>query len=62
MITSTITGSKIAAAAAPGVGKATVFILSATMGIGVLVGLSLVTAAGGFYVCRKLCGVAAPIT
>ncbi|KIL96765.1 hypothetical protein CCC_01631 [Paramagnetospirillum magnetotacticum MS-1] len=43
-------------------GKAAILILSASMGVGVLIGLSLVTAAGGFYVCRKLSGAAEPIT
>ncbi|WP_068432168.1 hypothetical protein [Magnetospirillum sp. XM-1] len=62
MITSTMTGSKIAAASAPGLGKVAVLILSASMGVGVLIGLSLATAAGGFYVCRKLSGAAEPIT
>ncbi len=62
MITSTLTGSKVVAGGAPVVAKTAVVVLTASMGIGLLIGLALAASAGGFYVYRKLSDVAEPIT
>jgi hypothetical protein len=57
----TIFGLKIAAVSFPAVGKATVLVLTNSMGVGVLIGLALASVAGGFYVCRKISGSAQSI-
>jgi hypothetical protein len=62
MIISTLTGSKVAAGSAPVAAKAAVVMLTVSMGLGLLIGLSVAASVGGFYVYRKLSGVAEPIT
>jgi hypothetical protein len=58
MLSETMVGSKLAAVSIPTVGKAAVLVLTASMGMGVLTGLALASAAGCFYVCRKISGPA----